>query len=191
MNVFVYIAGLATIFSLLLQLSDLFPAYRDAKKAIFFVVLGTFIGTILGSLSSVTISVSTPESPLAIISLGIIVLFAVLLAFVSLVAIFTKDDKKRYELYKMTGAGIPIFIVIMLIAWGIYHAQTAPKPHFELTVGELMSISKFNLQNSNYDRAIVHLDRVKSKLSLSDPRHSAVEKKIEEIKETQAENNLK
>ena len=54
-----------------------------------------------------------------------------------------------------------------------------------LSISELVQLSDAALQNSNFDRAIMHLETVKKRLEVEDPRYAKITERIDLIKKQQ------
>ena len=71
MNIFIYITGIASLLGLVLQLKDVFPKYQNLRKNILLVVLGTFIGSLVGGIRIVQVNLSTQKSLIEVLALVI------------------------------------------------------------------------------------------------------------------------
>ena len=112
MNIFIYITGFASLLGLILQLKDVFPKYRNLRKNILLVVLGTFIGSLLGGLRIVQIDLFTQQSPTQIIALIIGIGSCIIIGILTIGIILIKDTKK-HEIFFGSLALILLFFDIL------------------------------------------------------------------------------
>jgi uncharacterized membrane protein len=61
MPYFAFITGIATLISLVVQLSNLFPEYKEVKKNIMLFITGIFVGTVISVIQGAHVSISMSE----------------------------------------------------------------------------------------------------------------------------------
>lgn len=169
-----YIAGIASLLGLILQLIDAFPEYREVRKTVFLIVLGVFIGTILGSLQAVSIKLDSPLSAFHII----IAISVLIISSVAIIGAFTNDHIKRVHIFTASCVGL---IALLIVLFG-NAVSTIQIGQHDITKDELMILANNNLEKGDVDRAIIILDMVKNQLNLDDPRRKLLDKKINELK---------
>ena len=153
MTLFTYIAGIATILGFILQIRDVFPTHREARKSLLLLVCGVFIGSIIGSIRGIYISIQTPKNPLLMLAIIVLIVWALVLIWVAVFCLLTKDSKRREFLTN--------FLIVCLIGFGAMMLFTALAyaPAFDpvtknLEVGEILHLSNTHVENRNNDRAI-------------------------------------
>jgi len=173
-GIFFYIAGIASLLGLILQVLDAFPEYREVRKIIFFMVLGVFIGTILSSLQRISFKFDVPIS-----TYYILLLFALLIiSSLAIIGSFTKDYSTRMHIFTASGLGLSA-LLIFLFGYAIY-TTNINKPY--ITNDELMILADKNMEKGNIDRAITILEILKQELYPGDPRIKMLDEKINELK---------
>jgi MFS family permease len=183
MDAFTIVTGIAGLLGLLLQLRDAFPEHRETRKSIVMIVLGIFIGSLIASLLNSKFSVvAIPLSPFALLITG----FGAVLSALSIAAILSSDRDKRGDLLAATGIGLFAFMFVLL--FGAMLTSTGNQStgtHRRLTVDEFIQLSAIQAGRNNYDRAIQLLEDAGSTMTSSDPRYSAIKKRIEDLKAKQ------
>ena len=181
---FSYITGLASLFGFIAQVMDWFPGHKDLRKSVFLVLIGGFLGSLSSvfNASSISFDFSISSFTLLIIAIGAIVLFLLLFS------VFTKDTQKRNELYGISGVATVVFVFILF--FGSLpnidnEARKISNEKSQITIGELKEIAEAAIKQHNYDRAIMHFETIKSRLSNEDPRHEIITERINEIKKIQ------
>jgi hypothetical protein len=178
-GIFTYITGIATLLGLFIQLKDVFPQHRETRKNIILIILGLFIGTLIGSLQRINVNLAVPMSGLyLLVGAIIVVVFIILIS-----AIFTSDNEKRMQLFGVSGTGTAL---LFLILCGHCMLQSpASKPFANITNDELLNLSEINEEKGNFERSIHLLEKVKENISSSDPRYKILEEKVSELKKKQ------
>ena len=126
-GLFTYIIGIATLLGLFIQLKDVFPQHREARKNTILIVLGLFIGTLIGSLQRINVTLSVPMSGLhLLVGAIIVVVFIILIS-----AVFTNDNEKRNQLFGVSAAGT-VFLFIILFGHFILQSPAATSRTFEV-----------------------------------------------------------
>jgi len=180
MPYFVLITGIASLISLVLQFSNLFPEYKEAKKTIMLIITGVFGGTLISVVQGTHVSISMNEvDPNAVEKLGmtiIIVILSVILGVILFTTLGTKEDKKRSDLLKILAWGSFIYIFIFFIASiTVFHTS------MWLSSDEMLFLVTQNVDHGNNERAIALLGQYKQQFSSSDPRFKDDNDKIKEI----------
>jgi glucan phosphoethanolaminetransferase (alkaline phosphatase superfamily) len=181
---FSYITGLASLFGFVAQVMDWFPGHKELRKSVFLVLIGVFLGSLASAFntSSINFEFTISGFTLLIVVIGMLVLSLIF------IAVFTKDSSKRNELYSVSGIASITFIFILFFGSLPNIDNESSKIRNEksrLSIGELILISDDAISHQDYDRAIMHLQTVKSRLISSDPRYKKIEEKITEVKKMQ------
>ena len=177
---FTYIAGIASVLGFILQVFNVFPKYGQLRKSLLLVILGFFAGSILGTFDSSSIVFKFEITRFTLL-MGVFVL--VIVGFL-VSAAFTNDLYKRNQLFGVAGVGTIIFIFVLLFG-SLATLETPMQEKSKLTISELISLAEDAEHKGNYDRAIMHLESVKSRLGTGDPRLPKIEEMIDETKSGQ------
>lgn len=180
-NYITYVSAIVAILSFILQVRDSFPHYREETKAVLFISVGVFMGTLLGALNSMSISIDTEYGLLQIIAIiMLVVLFAAILSFIY-IAIKTEDPNKRGEMYGVTTIAVFIFFVLF------FATALSTSPNIEAkakySADELVALAKHHFAENNYDRALELYKKAQYEFRVDDPRRKAIEKNIFKITE--------
>jgi len=103
-------------------------------------------------------------------------------------SLLTVNSIKRNELYVISGicCGIFMFILIFGSIPNISNESVDIKnAKSKLTISELNYLSDQAIAKNNYDRALMHLNSIRQRLSISDSRLSVIDSKIEHVKKSQ------
>lgn len=173
MDYFTYITGIATLVGLGMQIFDSLPTYRSYRQAIFYLLLGLFLGSLVTTFDGSKIKFSFELSGYA--------LLVFLIAFVIVWTLHLAYKSERDEFFAVSGIGA--FILVVVLAFG--NLEPAINEAKKLTINELILLSKAAEEKQNYDRAIEHQMSILSKLHSSDSRRDSITKKIDELKENQ------
>jgi hypothetical protein len=182
MNLFTYITGIATLIGLILQLKNFFPKYERIRKNILYVTIGLFIGTLLGSIKLVQLNLAISNDIDGFIKILISMGGFLILLIVLIAAIFTKNKETKSLMF--------LIFMIVIFGYGFGMAGLVTSSRFNssgINLDELKIIADLSEENGNYDRCIEMLEIMKSKVSTSDPRRKAIEKRMEQIKNIQVE----
>lgn len=181
---FSYITGLASLFGFIAQVMDWFPHYKELRRSVFLVLLGIFLGSLSSAFnaSSITFEFSISGFSLLLIAIGLLIFLLLL------VAILSRDSSKRNELYGVSG--IASFVFVMVLLFGSIpsienESVTIRNEKSRLSIGELILISEEAIKKRDFDRALMHLETIKNRLTSNDPRFKKIESKITEVKSMQ------
>jgi multisubunit Na+/H+ antiporter MnhG subunit len=183
MTIFTYATGIISVLGFFLQLKDVFPKHKEARKTILLLVTGAFFGSIIISFQSVRIDIELPESPVLFLCYVLLASLGVLLFIVAIVALSTREKERRDVLDGYLGSGTFLFF-ILLIAIGMMSTGSDPKVN-QLTLDEIIILSNHRLGERNYDRAILLLEMAANKMGVDDPRRTLLREQIDSIKVTQ------
>jgi len=180
MDWFAILTGIVTLLAFGLQISDLFSQYKNVKKSIFLVVLGIFIGNLLSFFNTSSVKLAFPFTILNLFTVALIIIL-----FVSIMRVlFTKDEVEQ----------IPAFVIALLsgtVILGILFVSgiaSSKDTNCDINIRELNILVKEAKENKNYERALIHLEKIKNKLSKKDSIHTKrVKEKIKQIKQKQFE----
>ena len=186
MNIFICVSGLASIFALILQLVDAFPKHRQTRIKISILIIGVFIGLLLGVLTHTEIDITFPKNPiLSIVGIILIILAAVLTIIIVGAFFIGEEYKARILVIYFLGACLLITTITTLFILSL--PIQVDNSIDEYTLEEILSLAEVNKDNNNHDRALILLDKARKKLSQRDSRLKFIDKEMEEIKNRQME----
>lgn len=178
MDAFTWITGVTSLLSFGIQIFDLFPKFRETRKGLLIFSSGLFFGNLMNAIepSSIKIQLHLTGFNLLVIAftLGLLALLVT--------AIFTPDQYKRTELFYVCGAGLIPYIFILFFGSLISGTVTNPKVEQQkITSSELFVLSDRSIELKDYERSIMHLKTIQSRLDSRDERTKEIDKKINEI----------
>jgi uncharacterized membrane protein YeaQ/YmgE (transglycosylase-associated protein family) len=185
LSYFTYITGIASLFGFIAQILGWFPKYENTRRNILLVLIGIFAGSLFGAFnaSQITFEFSVTGFTLLISAIGVVILV------VLLVAIFSRDSSKRSEMYGVSGIATVVFMVVLMFGNFPNIENESVKIKNEksrLTISELVLLSDTAVEQRSYDRALMHLYTIRSRLSGAiDSRSEKINKKIEGVKNMQ------
>lgn len=181
-DAFTYVTGIATLLGLILQLKDSFPEHRETRKTIFLLVIGVFAGSVIASLKGAKVEFGATVSSFEVIG----AIFIVVLATAAIVATFTKETTRRYDLFHFLIWGT-IALFIFLFAGNVsgIESNRDDRNRKRVSIEELMELSELNASRGNYERALMFLEEVKNRLPSQDGRISQLDNRIQDIKQKQ------
>jgi hypothetical protein len=182
MNFFNYITGIASILGLVLQIRDVFPKHRNLRKNILLLILGTFIGSLIGGLKQVQVNISTQQSPTEIIALVIGTGSFVIIGLIIIGLIFIKDEKKQNNL------GVALFFLLFFFAFIIPISKPIGnklEKNENFNLDEIKSLVDMHETNKNFERSIELLEIMKSMIKKDDIRIESINSRVESIKKKQ------
>ncbi|WP_211474923.1 hypothetical protein [Collimonas humicola] len=177
-----YISGIASVLGIMLQFKDSFPEHRETRKAVFMLVLGIFVGSIIGGLRGVKV-----DFGVAITSSQIVLWVLVFVtAGIAIVGAFVKDQTRRGELFIMSAVGIvATFILLAFGGMSGIEDSRIERQRKQLTVEEILELSTNATARGNYERALTFIEDAKSRLLLNDERLKILDDRIRDIKNQQ------
>jgi len=178
-GLFTYITGIATLIGVVLQFRDVFPAHRELRKTIVLVMIGVFVGTLLGALQRVNVTVAAPLTwfPVLVAAL-LLILFIILVG-----ALFAQEKERRKELY--IAFGWFLVAVLLVLGTGTLATRESSKETQLLSIDELLVLVDSNVSKGNYDAAIRWLEYIRDRVSRQDPRFESASKRIDDLKRKQ------
>jgi len=179
-----YITGVTTLLGFILQVKDVFPEHREARKGILYICFGVFVGSVLGAINSVNIILDQGYGLISLILIGILVVIAFALIVMTFVAFNTTDLHQRSDLFNGIGFGVFIFF-ILLFAIALSTASLPAQSRY--STGEKMAMAKYNFEKKNYERAISLYRTSVIGLKASDPRKIKVSQIIEQAEKDMAD----
>ena len=179
LSYFTYVTGIASLLGLLLQVFNIFQKYRKVRDSISLIVFGVFLGSFIKAFDSSSIKIDFP-----IDGYTIIVAIFVLVILSSLVTAFIiKDSDRRDGLFAVAGIAFFVFIFVLAAGSGIKSRNLSiEEDKKRLNISEILLLADDNEKRTNYDRAITHLESVKNRLGIDDPRWKVIEERIKELK---------
>lgn len=181
MGIFTYIAGVATLLGLFLQFRDVFPQHRPARKSAVFLVLGVFVGTVVGSLQKVTVAFDVPIDGFTLL----IAVFACILGVLLIAATFTNNARRRESLFN-NAAGF-LFCLMIILLFGATRTPSED-PLNALSIDELVQLAESSEESGNYSRSIYWMQEIDERLSKDDPRKKMMLERIDQVKTKQVSN---
>ncbi len=178
-GLFTYITGIATLLGFVLQFRDVFPAHRELRKNVVLVIMGVFVGTLLGALQRVSITVAAPLTwfPILVAAL-LLILFIILVG-----ALFAQENERRKQLYIAFGWFLTAILLVLLV--GNMLTRKWPKETQSLSTDEILILVDSNVSKGNYDAAIHWLECIRDRVSRRDPRFTSATRRIDELKQKQ------
>ena len=178
MDAFTIITGCATLLGLAIQLFDIFPKFARYRLNIVLFSSGIFIGSFLRAFDSSSIKLNFQLSGATIFTAGLCVL---LVTFLFLAAL-SNDAHKRSEFYQVSIFGA---IALGLSSLALYGNLEEPieREKEQLSISELDTLANIALQSKEYERAIMHLHTIESRLTKANDykRKEIIEDKIKQI----------
>jgi len=177
-----WIFGGATLLGLLFQVLNVFSEYKSIRNGISLVVLGVFLGSLIGAINpnSISIALKVTWLPVLLISLGLVVLVCVFCAE------FRKSQSNDGLIGLAVAAGILFFFT--LIFSPLISGPMSDSIHEEkYSIEELTALKNFNVERKNYDRALKVLNRIKYAMPVNDSRRAKVDEEIKLIEAKQIE----
>jgi hypothetical protein len=178
MDTFTIITGLASLFGFVIQAFDLFPKFGRARQVVFLLLVGVFIGSLLRAIDPSSVKLNLQFTGFNIL----IVFFVIAVIGFLIVAASSSDINKRNEFYTVAGIGFGAFIVVLLFGslfTGMISSTEMEKQ--KVTISELNTLAERALQNRDFERAIMHLRTIESRVSRDDSRLKLVKEKIRQI----------
>lgn len=185
MDTFTLITGLASLCGFAIQVFDLFPKLGRARQIIFLILVGVFIGSLLRAIDPSSVKLSLQVSGFTIL---VAIFLTIIIGFL-IAAAFSNDVGKRSEFYSITGIGFLALLVFMIfggLASGLIESNVNEREKMtlekeRLTTSELNILAEQALQNKDFERAIMHLKTIESRLHLDDARIRLIQEKIKQI----------
>ena len=166
MPTFTIIVGIVTLLGFILQVRDVFPKHKETRTALLFVSLGIFIGSLVGSISKISITIQNPQNPIYLIVVSFLILLLLTIVITIIMALLERNDAdKRHELYLTAGICSIVFVIISGLTAGVSSITSVKEDSFqELNIDELIVLSDTNLKQNQYDRAIKFLNDIGNKI---------------------------
>jgi len=178
MDTFTIITGLASLFGFAIQVFDLFPKFGRARQIVFLLLVGVFIGSLLRAIAPSSIKLNFQITGFIIV----LALFAAVIIGFLIAAAFTSEINKRGEFYTVAGIGFGVFIVVLFLGSLVSGAIDSPTIEKQkVTISELNILAERAIQNKDYERAVMHLRTIESRVSNDDVRLKLVKEKIKQI----------
>ncbi len=175
---FTLITGLASLFGFAIQIFDLFPRLGRARQVVFLILIGVFIGSTIRAIEPASIRFNVQVTGFtAFIGLFILVVVGFLIAGAS-----TTDPKRRGELFGIAGVGFLGLMFTAFLGSLMFGAIDSPAiANQKLTIHELSVLSDEALRQKDYERAVMHLKSVETRLHSDEARKKLIGEKIRAI----------
>lgn len=185
MQYFTIISGIASILGFILTVTNIFPSHAKVRNYVTIFVIGTFIGSFIGSIKN--ININFPESPISAGILLFYILSLIGLFFLVIAAIFTEEKEKREDFLSVAGMGFGTLVFVgMLILIGIGLGFTMSNVVSDVPLDDILTIAEINVSKGNLDTAIKELDLFARSCPSDDSRKAAALKRIKELKNQQS-----
>jgi len=178
MDTFTLVTGLASLFGFAIQVFDLFPKLGRARQTVFVLLVGIFLGSLIRAIDASSIRLNIQVTGFTVV----IALFVVVIIGFLMAAAFSNDLRKRGEFYGVAGLGFLVFIFVLMvggIASGVVESPAIEKER--ITIAELNALAERALQNKDFDRALMHLRTIQSRVQGDSERSKIIKDKIREI----------
>jgi uncharacterized membrane protein len=173
MDYFTYITGIATLVSFGLQIFDFLPEYKSYRQKLLYFSFGLFLGSIVSTFDGSNVQFNFKVS-------GHVVLIS-LISMIILWSLYTAYKTHRDEFFGVSAFSSVVLIFILLIG----NVPPSKSEKDKLTTNELIFLSERSKQKGNYDKSILHLKSILTKLKITDVRYKSLQKKIEKLKAEQ------
>jgi len=160
-NAFNYIAGIASIVSLILTLTPYFPTYKNHFRFAMVFFLGLLIGSLFATASTQTVVLQFEGTLTQTLLLGGAVASAVIALVVVTSIALGGELKDSHSAAGWSSAGL--FLLFMVI-YGISSWANVPKasvlPNYSArSVDELLTLARFYNQQGNKNLALEYFDK--------------------------------
>jgi hypothetical protein len=167
-NVFNYVAGAASIISLVVALTPYFPAYKSYIRYMTVFFFGTLVGSLFATASSQAI-VFQFEGSLIQVVLVVAAIIALSIVIVIILGVALGGVVKEY--HKVSGGAAAVLFFAMLLLYGVSNLPSI-EPRLRDT-DENLAIARYQKQLGSISRALpYYCDALKS------VRYTAKEKEI-------------
>jgi hypothetical protein len=162
---------------LVLQFKDSFPEHRDLRKNVVLLVIGVFVGSVITSFKGVKADFGGSITPYQSL-IGVVL---AVLVFVCVVAVFTKDNGRRGDLFVFSAFGTGV-LLLLLIGGAMAASKSADE---RASLEELLYLVNYEVEHRSYERALMFLEEAKSRLETTDDRRKDLDNREEQIKKMQ------
>lgn len=176
-NVFNYVAGAASIISLVIALTPFFPEYKRYIRyaAVFFI--GTLVGSLFSSASSQAIVIQFQGSVLQT-ALLIAVMIGLAIVIVIILAIALGGEVEEY--HKAAAGGATVLSLAALCLYGITTLPDLTKNQGQRDIDESLGLARYNKQSGSLSRAMqYYCDAMRA--AQYQPREREIVKEANEI----------
>jgi hypothetical protein len=180
MTTFTIITGIVTLLGFLIQLRDIFPAHREARKTFVILLAGIFLGILVSAINGARLEIGRVSGPVGItvaVIMFCILLFALTHGVRSITARTAQD---RSEALSLVGGGM-VTLVIWLFIGFLTFSMPDVDPARNLTVDETLALVAIHEKAGNFDRAIFLARELKVSLVLDDPRRKDIDKLLSNL----------
>jgi len=184
MDTFTLVTGLASLFGFAIQAFDLFPQLGRARQTVFLILVGVFLGSLLRAIDPSSVKLNLQVSGFTIL---VAIFLTIVIGFL-IAAAFSKDTIRRGEFYNIATVGSFIFFVFLVIGGIVTYGgiktsseETISLEKEKITTSELSTLVEQALQHKDFERAIMHLRTIKSRLDQNDERVKSIQEKIKQI----------
>jgi len=178
MDTFTLITGLASLIGFAIQVFDLFPKIGRVRQTVSLLLVGVFIGSFLRAIDPSSVKLNFQFTGFAII----VALFATVIVGFLMAAAFSSDIAKRSEFYGVAGIGFLVFIIVLFFGGLISGSVDNPSMEKQrISISELNILADQAIQNKDFERALMHMHTIESRINGTDPRLKTIKEKIQRI----------
>lgn len=177
-DILTWLTGLATLVGFAVQLFGFFPSFAKQRNTIVLVLSGVFVGSSLRAFDSAKIMFDVTVSP-GMLFVGIVVAVILLSLFAAAV---TSSESRRFELYSIAGIALIPLAVASLAVGGSSIKSNQDREKEALSLSELSILSARAAEMGDIDRAVMHLETAKTRISGNEGQRKQVQQRIDELK---------
>lgn len=175
---FTLITGLASLFGFVIQIFDLFPRFGKARQVVFLLLVGIFLGSSIRAIEPASIRLNLQVTGFtAFMALFVFVVVGFLVA-----GAMAADMRRRSEFFGVAGLGFLGLMFVGFLGSLIFGVVDSPvKESQKITIHELNVLSEEALRQKDYERAVMHLKTIQSRVQSDVARKKILEEKIQAI----------
>lgn len=166
---------LLAVVSFLVQVFDVFPRYRETRRDILLLTFGFFVGSLLSSLTGVSISIDGGG-----LTMGVAIAFVIITIGFLLAGIASDSRSRRHEHYTIASLS-GLFLAFLIIP-----ALDPPVSSSErLSFAERLVLARHNIKAGQIDRAIYQMEWARGMLPAEDQRGEILYREIKALEKQQ------
>ncbi len=175
---FTLVTGIASLLGFALQMFDIFPRFAKVRQALFFFVLGIFVGSVVRAIEPAAIRVSFQLGGFAVL----IAVFGAVIVLLLVIAATTSTPQKRVEFLGASGIGFLAFIFVLMFGGILSGAAESPAMEKQrLTISELQQLSEGALKLKDFERAAMHLRTIEARVQGDPELKAIVQQRIRDV----------
>lgn len=162
----------------LIQVFDVFPRYRETRRDILLLTFGFFVGSLLSSLTGVSISIESGG-----LTTGLATAFLIITSGFLLAGISSDSRSRRHEHYTIAMLSLGLFFAFLLSP----AFQPSVSSRERLSFAERLVLARHNTKAGQIDRAIYQLEWARGMLPAEDQRGEILYREIKALEKQQFE----